>query len=93
MRCSQKDFGTEEKCEKSGIHIGCSPVLIDGFLVKGGIIVEHFLYNMISKKMFLIFLGVLCESIIYRFHEAKLVCLINIFKLVILCQVKSKYMF
>ena len=44
-----KDFGTEEKCEKSGIYIGHSPVLIDGFLVKGGIIVEHFLYNMITE--------------------------------------------
>lgn len=50
MRCSQKDFGTEEKCEKSGIHIGRSPVLIDGFLVKGGIIVENFSYNMVTEK-------------------------------------------
>lgn len=43
--------------------------------------------------MFLIFLGVLCESNIYRFHEAKLVCLINIFKFVILCQVKANICF
>ena len=44
-----KDFGTEEKCEKSGIYIGHSPVLIDGFLVKGGIIVENYLCNMITE--------------------------------------------
>lgn len=39
-----------EMQKKWCIHIGHSPVIIDGFLVKGGIIVEKILYNMITEK-------------------------------------------